>query len=110
MKNPRTSLKKLNWKVKGRLFGFGTSAEADWKIIFISTTILTILVVALSVFMFIKIYKGEIFVIERSAEQEKKVLDTSLLKETILYYQNKALEFKRIKSSVTPATDSRPND
>ena len=105
MKNQWTFLKKLNWKINGRLFGFGTSPDADWKIIFISTTILAILVIALSVFMFIKINRGEIFVIERSVEQGEKPFDTSLLRETVLYYQNKTLEFEKIKSSVTPATD-----
>ncbi|MDO8728918.1 MAG: hypothetical protein Q7K26_03410 [bacterium] len=105
MKDPTSSLSKLNWKVNGRLFGFGTSPDADWKIIFISTTILIAFVVVFSVFMFIKINKGGIFVVENPVEQEQQVLDTSLLKETVLYYQNKALEFERIKSSVIPATD-----
>ncbi|MDP3874894.1 MAG: hypothetical protein Q8Q22_00015 [bacterium] len=105
MENPQPSLKKLNWKVNGRLFGFGTSPETDWKIIFILTTILAVFVVALSVFMFIKINRGEIFVVERSTEQEGVSLDTPLLRKTVLYYQNKAIEFERIKSTVTPATD-----
>ncbi|MDP2720347.1 MAG: hypothetical protein Q8O75_00025, partial [bacterium] len=106
MENPQPSLKKWNWKVNGRLFGFGTSPETDWKIIFILTTIFAVFVVALSVFMFIKINRGEIFVVKRSVEQEEKVLDASLLRETVLYYQNKALEFEKIKSSVVvPAAD-----
>ena len=101
MENPRISLKKLNWKVEGRLFGFGTSAEADWKIIFISTTALLVCVIILSVFMFIKINKGGIFVVEKLVEQKEKTLDVSLLKETVLYYQNKALEFEKMKIATT---------
>src|SRR3990172_6650882 len=57
MENPQTFLKKLNWKINGRLFGFGTSSEADWKIIFISTMILAILVIVLSIFINIKMLK-----------------------------------------------------
>ena len=79
MENPQTSLKKSGWKVKGRLFGFGTSPEADWKIILISAMMLAVSAVVLSVFMFIKIDKGEIFVIEKSEEEREKALDTSLL-------------------------------
>lgn len=105
MENSRMSMKKWNWRINGRLFGFGTSPEADWKIILILTMILAVLVIVLSAFMFIKINRGEIFVVKRSIEQEEKVLDTSLLRETVLYYQNKALEFEKIKNSVTPATD-----
>ena len=110
MKNPRASIKKLNWKVNGQLFGFGTSPEADWKIIFISTTILAVFVIALSVFMFIKIDRKGIFVVERSTGGRGTTLDVSLLRETILYYQNKAFEFKRIKSAITPATDPSLNN
>ena len=60
---------------------------------------------ALSVFIFIKIDKGEIFVVERASVQKEKALDVSTLKETVTYYQNKALEFEKIKSQVIPATD-----
>jgi|SRR3989344_9072915 len=105
MENPQTFLKKLNWKVNGWLFGFGTSSEADWKIIFISTVVLAVLVIVLSVFIFIKINKGEIFVVKKSAEPEKKTLDLSLLRKTVSYYENKALEFERIRSVKTPAVD-----
>lgn len=106
MDNPLSPFKKLNWKTNGRLFGFGTSPECDWKIIFISTIILVALVGVLSVYIFMKIDRGEIFVVEKSDEPSEKSLDVSLLKETVLYYKNKALEFKRIKSLVVPSTDS----
>ncbi len=96
MEDPRIFFKK---------FGFGTSPEADWKIIFVSTIILTILVIVSSIFIFIKIDKGEIFVVEKSAGEGDKTLDLSLLRETVSYYQNKALEFERIKRARTPATD-----
>ena len=105
MENFQISFKKWNWGVKSRLFGFGTGPEVDWKIIFISTMVLTILIIVLSTFIFIKINKGEIFVVEKSAERGEKVLDVSLLKKTVFYYQDKALEFERIKSLVTPAVD-----
>ena len=105
MESLKTSLNKLNWKINGRLFGLGSSPEADWKIIFISALILAVSVIALSVFIFIKIDKGEIFVVERSLDQGEKTLDIFLLKETVSYYQGKAREFDRIKSLVVPAKD-----
>ena len=105
MENQQTSFKKLHWKTNGRLFGFGLNPEADWKIIFISTSILVVLAILLSVFMFIKIDNGEIFLVKRPAEEGEKTLDISLLRETVSYYQNKALEFERIKSLKIPAVD-----
>ena len=105
MINLHTSLKKFKWRVGGHLFGFGVSPQADWKIIFISTLVLTLLALVLSGFIFIKIDKGEIFVVDRPLEQRGKTLDISLLKETISYYQGKAREFERTKNLVVPATD-----
>ena len=101
MENPRTSLKKLNWKVNGRLFGFGTSPEADWKIILISTIVLAVLAIALNVLIFIKIDKREIFVADKAGEERGQALDISLLRETVLYYQNKAREFEKIQNQKT---------
>lgn len=105
MANLQTSFKKWHWKVGGRLFGFGTGPEADWKIIFISSTILVVLIIISSVFVFIKVYQGTVFTAEKSAVQEKKVLDIAFLRETVSYYQNKMLEFEKIKSVVAPSTD-----
>ena len=105
MDNLRTSFARLNLKKNGRFLGYGTSPEADWRIIFASTAILAVLIIGLSAFIFIKIDRGEIFVVKESAEQGDKTLDLSLLKETVSYYQNKALEFERIKRAKTSAAD-----
>ena len=105
MNNLQTFFKKFSWKINGRLFGFNTSPEADWKIIFVSTLILACFIIVLSVLMFVRIDKGEIFVINKPAEEGAKILDVAVLKETVLYYQNKALEFERIKNVRTTSVD-----
>lgn len=112
MTNFETNPKKLDWKfnIRSLGFGFGTGPEADWKIIFIATSVLALLIIALSIFMFIKIDKREIFVSDKSSEPSQRTLDTARLKETILYYQNKALEFERIKNSATLITTPRSNN
>ncbi|MEK7461624.1 MAG: hypothetical protein AAB586_00950 [Patescibacteria group bacterium] len=105
MKDSLKLWKKLNWKINGRIFGFGTSPEADWKIIFVSSVMFMVLIIAFSIFMFREINRGSIFVTETPVIQEEQIIDTSLLKETVLYYQNKALEFKKLKSSAPSGTD-----
>ena len=105
MGNPQIPFKKSRWKIRGR-FGFGISPEADWKIILISTIILTVLVIALNVLIFIKIDKGEIFVADKAGEEREKALDISLLRKTVLYYQNKAREFERIRNQKAPSAVS----
>ena len=100
MENPQSSLKKSGWRIRGRL-GFGTSPEADWKIILISTMSLAVLVVALSVLVFIKVNTRELFMVEQLEEEKGQTLNALLLRKTVLYYQNKALEFERIKNAGT---------
>ena len=108
MNDLRTSLKKLNWKIDGKIFGFGTSPEADWRIIFISTIILIASVITLGVFVFRQTNQTDIFMPGDLDVPEGQILDTSVLRETILYYQNKESEFGRIKNSalLVPADPS----
>lgn len=107
MENFKGFLKKPDLKFSGNPFGFGTSPEADWKVIFISSVILAISFVIFSVYIFIKIDKGEIFVSKKTTNQDGQVLDTTLLTETVSYYEAKALEFKEMKmiriSTVDPS-------
>src|SRR3990167_11421391 len=87
MENLKKSFKKINCKVNGRLFGFGTNPEIDWKIIFISTIVLATAVILLSIFIFIKIDKGEIFVVKKQVEEAEETFDVAVLRNTVSYYQ-----------------------
>src|SRR3989338_6823251 len=105
MENLKKSFKKINWKVNGRLFGFGTNPEIDWKIIFISTIVLATAVILLSIFIFIKIDKGEIFVVKKQVEEAEETFDVAVLRNTVSYYQDNALQFERIKNTKLSAVD-----
>lgn len=72
-------------------------ANRDWKIIFISACIITAVGVASSIIVFININKGEDFALG-NARSEISSLDISQLHETASYYENKAVEFERIKN------------
>ncbi len=95
----KISFKNLELKKGDWLFGFGTSVGADWKIILSSTLALSFLVIILSIYMFIKIDKREVFVVEKPEEMGNKDLNLEVLRDTVIYYQNKAVEFERIKNS-----------
>lgn len=105
MKNTQPSLKKFSLKIYRSLFGFGTNPETDWKIIFVSTVVLIVGVITLSVFVFIKSDKRESLVTNNNDVQSEAQLDTELLRETILYYQDKKVEFERLDGVVAPMTD-----
>ncbi len=104
MKETFQNLNKFNFK-SGFKLGFDTGPEADWLIIFISSLTLSILVIALAIYMFIKVGNGEVFTVEKPVEEEAKMLDTKLLETTVLYYQNKAIEFERIKIEGVESVD-----
>lgn len=105
MENQQTSPMKKKFSIEFKMPNFGADPKTDWKIIFISTVILVVSVVVFSVYMFVKIDKGEIFLVEKTGVEQERVLDIDLLKETVNYYQNKAFEFERIKNAKTKAVD-----
>ena len=76
--------------------------QTDWKIVFTSTLVLTVIVVALSIVVFVKIDKKEVFM---SGEGVSRALDISLLEDTVRYYENKAEEFENIKINKTSVVD-----
>lgn len=83
---------------------FGISAEKDWKIIFSSALILIVLTILISIFFYLKIDKKEIFSIDNAGGNEIK-LDISLLRDTVSYYQSKALTFEEINREDVSVVD-----
>ena len=94
-------LKKIEWKQDGRPFGWGGSPDGDWKLIFISTLVLIVLVSAWNYLTFMKVSGGEIFIAEDVSTEEVPLLDVEGLKNAVLYYEIKALEFEKIKNGTT---------
>ena len=105
MKNVHNLLNRLHLKKKGVFFGFGTSPIADWKIICVSTTILVIISVLVSLYVFFMINKGEIFLAEKPEASSSESLNEKLLERIIEHYRGKASEFERIKSFQTEYPD-----
>jgi hypothetical protein len=93
-------IKKSDKRSAGRFFSFGTSPAADWKIILITSAFLALLLTAFNVFIFIMIDKGEIFSGE-TMPQERATLDIRELRETVRYYQGKALQFENLKRATS---------
>lgn len=101
--------KKINFKKNGRLFGFGSSPEADWKIIFTLFSAIAIIGIALNVFIFLKIDKGEIFAVEDPASGEGRMVDYEKLKSAVDYYQEKERNFRAIQSNASTTVISDPS-
>jgi hypothetical protein len=100
-------IKKSDQRSATKLSGFGMSPAADWKIILVASTLLALLLTAFNVFIFIMIDKGEIFAGETLPE-EQATLDIRELRETVRYYQGKALQLENLKKA-TSTTFSDPS-
>ncbi|MFZ2048866.1 MAG: hypothetical protein WAV25_01025 [Minisyncoccia bacterium] len=89
----------LHLHKNGKLFGWGVSPNADWKVLFTVFLILTVSVFALGVYMFIAIANGDIFLVEKPATTTERSLDSEKIKKTVLYYETRAKKLEEIKSS-----------
>ena len=96
MSDINSILKNLDWNTR-RPFGWSSSPDADWKVIFIGTVSLIVFVSILNLVVFVRVDKGKFFVGEEVIT-ETLTLNTEKLKKTLTYYQNKAAEFKRFTS------------
>lgn len=101
----KLNIKGLKLHKNGRLFGFGVSPNADWKVLFSLFVLLFILISGVSFYMFVKIDKGEIFVVEKQSAVGSRILDTNLLKQTIEYYRERSTRLEEIKANKDATLD-----
>ncbi len=99
MDNLHNFFNRLNLKSSGRWLSFGAGPESDWKIIIVSTTFIIFITILLNIFVFFQVDKGEIFVINEPEQLGERTLNLEILRETVLYYQNKAAEFEKTRSA-----------
>jgi len=100
----------INWihiHKNGRLFGFGVSPNADWKVLFAVFTILSILVLSFSTYLFVKIDHGTLFVETNQAPVVTPKLNAEQLTRTLEYYNERALNIQSIK--LNPSTIPDPS-
>lgn len=95
---------KLN-NIKG--ISFGKNPDSDWKKIFLAALTLAILTIAVNVYVYVKIDKGEMFVVEGEVEGGGNSLNIEELNATLKYYEGKTENFQRIirLASSTPVSD-----
>jgi len=105
MDNLRKIFSKFEFKKSGTSLNLGSGPERDWKLIALSTILLALFVIGFSLYVFIQIDKGEIFVVERPGGREGRILDIDKLRATVDYYQSKAETFETLKSQVIQSQD-----
>jgi hypothetical protein len=97
MSDLNSILKNLDWNTK-RPFGWSTSPDADWRVIFIGTVLLMVFASLLNLAVFIRVEKGKFFASAEPQSQETLTLNTDELNKTLESYKNRAAEFGRLTS------------
>jgi hypothetical protein len=95
MSDLNSILKNLDWNTK-RPFGWSTSPDADWRVIFTGTALLMVLASLLNLSLFIGVEKGRLFASEEPETEDTLTLNTAELERTLEYYEKKASEFQKI--------------
>ena len=99
MKNFKNILNKTKFLEDKHRLVFGPDPERDWRNIFLSTCIVSLFFVLAGVYIFIKIDKGEIFLVDPGDVSGEALLNTNLLSETVRYYEGKEVKFLEIQNT-----------
>ena len=92
-------LKKISLKKNGHLFGYGNGPDSDWRVIFTVLSIFMVAVIAVGLYIFIEINRGELFSPKEDTAATPVKLNVSLLNKTISYYADRASTTENIKTS-----------
>lgn len=84
---------------------FGRNAHADWKVLFISCVVLNLVAIGVSVFMYGKINKGEIFLVDKKDHVSVRTVDKFELERAVSFFANKQERFEALKRQPPPAVD-----
>lgn len=89
----------------GSFLGWGQSAHRDWKIILSGFIVVVLFSFLFSFLVFRQINNIGASVAVQSETVESSVIDTVLLKKIILYYEDQAKKFEKIKSTKNTLID-----
>ncbi len=101
MTNSENILQKPKDKKEVSVVKFGSSPQADWKIIFLITLGLIVIVSTLNGFLFFRVNSGAGLGGGVVVGDEENALSITKLQEALTYYQAKGLEFEVIKTAAT---------
>jgi hypothetical protein len=103
---PRTMIKLFNkdeYKNRGRLFGWGSGGDADWRVLFIVFLILMLASVSYSSSSFIRVLSGS-FGSDISSSTEMPI-NKNLIKRTADAYRLKQANFEAVQSVIESTPD-----
>jgi hypothetical protein len=83
----------------------GFNVSVVWKRIFLLFVVVNIIVIAVSVYLFFQINSGGIFRVEQDTVISVDSINRALLRDTIDSFEQKKLEFERLKTKESSVVD-----
>jgi len=99
------NFKKVSLMRGGSFLGWGQSAHRDWKIILSGFILAIIFSLLFSFLVFKQINNAGDSGFLQNETVQNGALDTTLLKKIILYYDDQAKKFEKIKSNKSTLSD-----
>ena len=87
---------------RGIKLRLGVSPKDDWKIIFSTTSILVVLAVVTSLWVFLSLDRREVFVVMPVGQDGEELINLNALKRTAQHYQTKKVEFEKLLTGSGP--------
>ncbi len=87
---------KFSFRKRSEFNTIGEKANHDWKYMLIVFTCLTIISISGSLYIFVKINKGEIFLVEKKAESKEVSIDDKRLKTVTEMFEIRNMEFQKL--------------
>lgn len=99
------NFKKFSLMRGGSFLGWGQSAHRDWKIILSGFILVVVFSLLFSFLVFKQINNAGDSLSLQNETVQNGALDTTLLKKIILYYEDQAQKFEKIKSTKNTLPD-----
>lgn len=87
---------------------FGRDARRDWRLVFISFLVVTALALAFSFFVYARIDKGELFLVDKEGPAPLRTLNRFELEKTVAHFEEKRGRFERLKRAPLSVSDPGP--
>ncbi len=83
----------------------GRDAYLDWEILLLSFFVLNIVAIGVSVYLYGKIVKGELFLVDKKGPASSQTLDRFALEQTVSFFAQKREKFDALQNEPVSTTD-----
>jgi hypothetical protein len=97
--NFKNIFSRFSFHKRGQYKTISEKSNHDWKIIIVSFIILAIIILAGSLYMFIGVSRGDIFLVEQKTEGVVQTINKDELANTVKFFESRKAHFEELKAN-----------